>query len=53
MVGDTGFDVLGAHECGIPCVGVSWGFATEGEFEACDTDYVADTMKELLEILKK
>lgn len=53
MVGDTRFDVLGAHECGIPCVGVSWGFATEGEFEACDTDYVADTMKELLEILKK
>ena len=28
MVGDTRFDVLGAHECGIPCVGVTWGFAT-------------------------
>lgn len=52
MVGDTRFDVLGAHECGIPCVGVTWGFAVEGEFEACDTEFVADTMEELLEILK-
>ena len=52
MVGDTRFDVLGAHECGIPCVGVTWGFATEGEFESCNTDFVADTMEELLQILK-
>ena len=52
MVGDTRFDVLGAHECGIPCVGVSWGFAVEGEFEACDTEFVVDTMEELLHVLK-
>ena len=52
MVGDTRFDVLGAHECGIPCVGVSWGFAVEGEFEACDTEFVVDTMEELLDVLK-
>lgn len=52
MVGDTRFDVLGAHECGIPCVGVTWGFAVEGEFEACDTEFVVDTMEELLNILK-
>ena len=52
MVGDTRFDVLGAHECGIPCVGVTWGFAVDGEFEACDTEFVVDTMEELLNILK-
>lgn len=52
MVGDTRFDVLGAHECGVPCVGVTWGFAVEGEFEACDTEFVVDTMEELLDILK-
>ena len=52
MVGDTRFDVFGAHACGIPCVGVTWGFAAEGEFEACDTEYIVDTMEELLEILK-
>ena len=52
MVGDTKFDVLGAHECGIPCVGVTWGFAAEGEFEDCDTEFVVDTMEELLNVLK-
>ena len=52
MVGDTKFDVLGAHECNIPCVGVTWGFAVEGEFEACDTEFVVDTMEELLDVLK-
>ena len=52
MVGDTKFDVLGAHECNIPCVGVTWGFAVEGEFEACDTEFVVDTMDELLNVLK-
>lgn len=52
MVGDTKFDVLGAHECSIPCVGVTWGFAVEGEFEACDTEFVVDTMDELLNVLK-
>ncbi len=52
MVGDTKFDVLGAHECGIPCVGVTWGFAVEGEFEACNTEFVADTMEELMNLLK-
>ena len=52
MVGDTKFDVLGAHECGIPCVGVTWGFAVEGEFEACNTEFVVDTMEELLDVLK-
>ena len=52
LVGDTKFDVLGAHECNIPCIGVTWGFAKEGEFEACNTEFVVDTMEELLEVLK-
>ena len=51
MVGDTRFDVLGAHECNIPCVGVTWGFCMEGEFEACNTDYIVDTMAQLLELI--
>jgi hypothetical protein len=33
-------------------VGVTWGFAVEGEFEACDTEFVVDTMDELLNVLK-
>jgi hypothetical protein len=33
-------------------VGVTWGFAVEGEFEDCDTEFVIDTMDELLNVLK-
>ena len=53
MVGDTLFDVEGAHQCHIPCVGVAWGFAAEGEFEGCHADFVVHTMEELKEILMK
>lgn len=52
LVGDTKYDVVGAHECGIPCIGVTWGYAAEGEFEAHNTEYVVNTMEELLNILK-
>ena len=52
LVGDTKFDVLGAHECNIPCIGVTWGFAKEGEFEACNTEFIVDTMEKLLNLLK-
>lgn len=52
MVGDTKFDVLGAHQCKVPCVGVTWGFAVEGEFEQCGAEYVVETMEELLELLR-
>lgn len=51
LVGDTKYDVIGAHECGIPCIGVTWGFASEGEFEAYDTEYVVETMEGLTELL--
>ncbi len=51
MVGDTKFDVLGSHECEVPCIGVTWGFAVEGEFEQCGAEYVVETMDGLLELL--
>lgn len=51
LVGDTRYDVEGAHACGIPCIGVAWGFAAEGEFEACHADYVAESMEDLLRLL--
>ena len=34
LVGDTKYDALGAAQCGIPCVGVAWGYAEPGELEA-------------------
>ena len=47
LIGDTKYDVLGAHEVGIPCIGVRWGYAAEGELEAAGAEAIADDMKAL------
>ena len=47
MIGDTRYDVEGAHQVGIPCVGVGWGYAAEGELEKAGADRLAATMEEL------
>ncbi len=51
LVGDTRFDVEGARRCGIPCIGVRWGYAPPGELESAGASAVADDMDELLQIL--
>lgn len=45
MVGDRVQDVLGAHEVGLPCVGVTWGYADPGELD--DADALLDAPAEL------
>ena len=48
MVGDRKFDVLGARECGIDCVGVEFfGYAAPGELEAAGAVAVVRTAEEL------
>ncbi len=47
MVGDRKFDVEGAKAFGIKCVGVSYGYATEGELEAAGADFITDELEEL------
>jgi phosphoglycolate phosphatase len=34
LIGDTKYDVAGAKQCNMSCVGVGWGYAAEGELEA-------------------
>lgn len=51
MVGDRKYDVEGAHQNKLPCVGVSFGYAEPGEFEAAGADYVVDTVAELGDLL--
>lgn len=51
MVGDRDNDVLGAKKCGIPCVGVSWGYAEPGELLSAGAIYLAQTAEELENIL--
>ncbi len=53
LVGDTKYDVEGAHQCAVPCIGVKYGYAAEGELQRAGADIIADDMDELLEILLK
>ena len=48
MVGDRKYDVLGAAECGIACVGLTlFGYAEEGELENAGAVDLVGTMEEL------
>lgn len=51
MVGDTAFDVLGAAEHGIPCIGVAWGYGRVAEMEQAGAVAIADTPQVLLALL--
>lgn len=47
LVGDTKYDVAGAHKVGIACVGVRYGYAAEGELEAAGADAIVEDLPEL------
>ena len=47
MVGDRIYDVEGAHDFGIKAIGVSYGYAPEGELEASGADIVVENVEQL------
>ena len=47
MIGDRKYDVLGAKALGIPCLGVSFGYAEEGELEAAGAAAVVGSPAEM------
>lgn len=47
LVGDTRFDVLGAKEAGMDCLGVTYGFGTKEELLACGAVAVVNRMGEV------
>jgi len=51
MVGDRKFDIIGAHEAGVDAIGVSYGFAPEGELEACGCTHLVDSVDGLRRLL--
>ena len=51
MIGDRDNDLLGAKECGIPCIGVAWGYAGPGELLKVGAISLAETVDELRNIL--
>lgn len=53
MVGDRKFDIEGAKAFGLTSVGVSFGYAPEGELEEAGAEYIVDTVEELLALLDR
>lgn len=53
MVGDRHQDVAGAMANGLDCIGVSWGFAPDGELEAAGAVAVVDTAAALREKIEE
>ena len=53
MVGDRKFDVEGAAYFGIPCLGLSLGFAAEGELEKAGAVEIVDSVQEIAEFVLK
>lgn len=51
MIGDRKFDVSGGKEHGLVTVGVTFGYAPEGELEAAEPDYLVDSVEELGRLL--
>lgn len=51
MIGDRYYDVRGAHLIGMKAVGALWGFGSEEEFAAWETDYLIARPEGLLPII--
>ena len=51
MIGDRKYDILGAHESGLPCIGVLYGYGTREELTEFGADYLAATPGEIVELI--
>ena len=51
MVGDRLYDAEGAAQCGIDCLGVTWGYGDEAELTKAGVKYLAATPEEVRKLL--
>lgn len=51
MVGDRLHDVIGAHENGLPCIGLLLGYGGRQELEKAGADYIAEDIPALKKLL--
>ena len=51
MIGDRKFDVEGAHKCGLPAVGVLYGYGDCAEMEAVKADFIVEDIPALRDLL--
>ena len=51
LIGDTHYDVNGANQFGIRCIGVTYGFGTREQLENAGAYRVCDTINEVLDVI--
>ncbi|MCQ2479905.1 MAG: HAD-IA family hydrolase [Clostridia bacterium] len=51
-IGDSEVDVETAHNAGLKCIAVSWGFRDKELLQSVGADYIIDTPKEIFNIIK-
>ena len=51
MVGDRLHDIEGAHACGLPALGVTYGYGSRNELTAASADALADTPADAVRVL--
>lgn len=53
MVGDRDYDVAGAHQNGIECLGVTYGYGSREELEGAGAEYIAVSAENAAELIIK
>ena len=53
MVGDRKYDVNGAKQMGVDCMGILYGFGSREELEAAGATYIVDTVRDLEEVFRE
>jgi haloacid dehalogenase superfamily, subfamily IA, variant 1 with third motif having Dx(3-4)D or Dx(3-4)E len=51
LIGDTEYDVIGARDVGIPCIGVSWGYGDVSAMKDNGSVLIADSPDEIYEYI--
>ncbi|MEG2085395.1 MAG: HAD family hydrolase [Clostridia bacterium] len=52
-VGDSDVDILTAHNFGVKCISVTWGYQDKNKLLSANADYIVDNTKQLIEIVFK
>lgn len=50
-IGDSEVDCMTAHNAGIPCIGVTWGFRDREVLEENGAEYIFDKAEEIIELI--
>ncbi len=53
LIGDTRFDVSGAKEAHMDCIGITYGFGTKEELQEAGAKAICDSIEEAAEYIER